>query len=409
MLPHSTPRPPTPGHSGRLLEPDFWRGVALLLILIRHLPSSPLELISLGRYGISDSAAWFFLISGFITQLVYSKQLERTGLSQCGLRICQRVLQLAGAQFLLASVFVAYCLGSDRFSDTWSKIDDLSLTCSLIENRLHEVPLRILCNDLHFFCGDILPAYMICMVAFGLFLFLKQRWGVPMLLGSGLLYMLNLVGILALHSPWSFNPFAWQFIFVIGAWLHANKNQLVSRPRTPPLLLLAAWATLALCSLGYLRYPSLYRRTTEVFTSLGLANDKNNLGPLYLGHALLLAYVLLNTVPITRLSRLPGFGIICQLGQASLPVFVIFTLTDYTAYALHGQTMGLLPSITCATTGILVSLLFIRWQNARKTNNKKAAATEAPLQLARIQDCEAGPSTEKDSTQRRDNSNLAKL
>ena len=58
--------------SNRLVEIDFFRGVALLVIFWDHLHwfvglSVPL------RYGFSDMAATFIFLSGYVSGLVYWK------------------------------------------------------------------------------------------------------------------------------------------------------------------------------------------------------------------------------------------------------------------------------------------------------------------------------------------------
>jgi hypothetical protein len=64
--------------NNRLVEIDFLRGAALLIIFWDHLHwfvgiGAPL------RYGFSDAAAAFVFLSGYVTGLVYNKAYERGG------------------------------------------------------------------------------------------------------------------------------------------------------------------------------------------------------------------------------------------------------------------------------------------------------------------------------------------
>ncbi len=43
---------------------DFWRGVALVMIFINHVPASVLSILTLRNYAISDAAELFVFLAG---------------------------------------------------------------------------------------------------------------------------------------------------------------------------------------------------------------------------------------------------------------------------------------------------------------------------------------------------------
>src|SRR5439155_23127104 len=78
--------------SNRLVEIDFFRGVALLVIFWDHLHwfvglSVPL------RYGFSDMAATFVFLSGYVLRLVYLKVYLVQSFRSMLLKACRRAVQ----------------------------------------------------------------------------------------------------------------------------------------------------------------------------------------------------------------------------------------------------------------------------------------------------------------------------
>ncbi|KAH2818790.1 hypothetical protein KXV85_003664, partial [Aspergillus fumigatus] len=70
---------------------------------------------------------------------------------------------------------------------------------------------------------DVLPLYIVLMAAFPIVLWFMMRWRNAVMIGSIGLYLAarhyswNFASYPA--GVWYFNPFAWQLVFVFGAWL----------------------------------------------------------------------------------------------------------------------------------------------------------------------------------------------
>ena len=64
---------------------DFFRGVALYMILVDHVVGDPLSKVTYQRFGFSDAAELFVFLSGVSCAIVYSRLLAKllVGLSQC--------------------------------------------------------------------------------------------------------------------------------------------------------------------------------------------------------------------------------------------------------------------------------------------------------------------------------------
>jgi hypothetical protein len=63
----------------RDLRIDFFRGVALYMILVDHVVGDPISKFTYQRIGFSDAAEQFVFLSGVSCAIVYSRVLERRG------------------------------------------------------------------------------------------------------------------------------------------------------------------------------------------------------------------------------------------------------------------------------------------------------------------------------------------
>src|SRR6185436_10069743 len=77
---HPVSDPSAGGPHGRDLRIDFFRGLALYVILIDHIASNPLGRYTYHRFGFSDAAEVFVFLSGLSCGIVYHSTLVRRGL-----------------------------------------------------------------------------------------------------------------------------------------------------------------------------------------------------------------------------------------------------------------------------------------------------------------------------------------
>jgi len=78
----------------RDLRLDFFRGVALLLIFIAHVPDNWLARYRPGYFGFSDSADIFVFVSGYAAALAYGRIFSRAGFIVGTARIAKRFTEL---------------------------------------------------------------------------------------------------------------------------------------------------------------------------------------------------------------------------------------------------------------------------------------------------------------------------
>src|ERR1041385_7023768 len=80
--------------STRDLRLDLFRGIALWLIFLDHIPSNILSWATIRNYGFSDAAEMFVFISGYTAAFVYGRAMRERGFLVAGARILKRAWQV---------------------------------------------------------------------------------------------------------------------------------------------------------------------------------------------------------------------------------------------------------------------------------------------------------------------------
>jgi hypothetical protein len=392
-LPASKARAPAislPAVGERELRLDLFRGLALWLIFIDHLPPSLLTWFTIRNYGFSDATEIFIFISGYTAAFVYGRALLESGFVVSAARILRRAWQIYVAHVFLFTIFLA----------------EISYVASSFENPLYTEEMGIMDflkqPDITIFQAlilrfkpvnmDVLPLYIVLMLSLPLIL-VSMRWRPDVTLAlSVLLYAATLHFDLYLSAYpagyWTFNPFAWQLLFVFGAWCALGGARRMSA-------ILASNVTLWICVV-YLAAAFFVTLTWYVPAMYGLLPkrleqwmypiDKTDLDVLRFAHFLALAALTVRFLP----RDWPGLKsrwlkplILC--GQHSLE---IFCLGVFLAFAGHfilaeiggGAAMHALISLS----GILIMCAVawvISWYKhvADKSAPKKSAIGNADL------------------------------
>jgi hypothetical protein len=199
---------------------DFFRGLALFFIFIDHIPNNPFAYFTMRGVNLADAAEVFIFISGYTAALVYGNKMRRHGAIFASALIWRRVWQLYVAHlclFIIYSAEVAYTLR--RFHDPLFS-DELGIGSFLQQPDV--TILRVMLLRFQPALLDILPLYIVLLLVFPLFMVAMRRHILLALIPSALIYAyarlteLNLPGFTD-NDWWFFDPFAWQFLFVIAA------------------------------------------------------------------------------------------------------------------------------------------------------------------------------------------------
>jgi hypothetical protein len=180
---------------------------------------------------------------------------------------------------------------------------------------------------------------------------------------------------------WYFNPFAWQLLFVSGAWLAlggADRLHFLVRARIVLVLggsylLFAVVMTLA----GHL--PELQRLSPRVLFEAFNPNDKTNLAPYRFLHLMLLIILGARLIPIDA----PGLKAaiwrpLIKCGQQSLEVFCVGIYLAFIAYFILQMTSdGVLAQLLVGSAGISIMTAVAYYRSWSKRVEKSTHAVQS--------------------------------
>jgi hypothetical protein len=231
---------PTATATQRDLRLDFFRGVALICIFIDHIPENYLNYFTLSAVGFSDAAEVFIFISGFTASLVYGRALVARGALIATVQVLRRAWQLYVAHIFLFVIFVAEVSYTVTAFNNPMYNEEMGVGDFLEHPHIAVVQALVLQFQPTFL--DILPLYIVLLLIFPLVLLALRRSVWLVLVPSALIYLT--VQVFAFDVPaypagsvWTFNPLAWQYLFVLGAVF----GQIDAHRRGPALLLRLAY------------------------------------------------------------------------------------------------------------------------------------------------------------------------
>lgn len=198
---------------------DFWRGVALVMIFVDHIPGNMFEALTIRNFGVSDSAEIFVFLSGFSAALAYFTRYLSGEPVYATVRVYQRVGKLYMAHVVTIAMAVALFFGAAIwFSDAhWTRVHGLDY---LIRDPVHAmVGMATLAYQIGYF--NILPLYVVLLAALPVLMAVAARNLLFALAGSfGLYVVAHLAGWSLPNLPsdgrWFFDPLSWQLLFTIG-------------------------------------------------------------------------------------------------------------------------------------------------------------------------------------------------
>jgi hypothetical protein len=365
--------------AARDLRLDFFRGLALFCIFLDHLPDNFLAQFTMQSVMFGDAAEVFILISGYTAGMVYGRVMDRQGFLIAAVRVGHRVWQLYVAHVFLFMIFmatVAYTVGalnSSLYAEEFLAADFL--------NEPGVAVIKALTLQFQPAYMDILPLYIVLLAAFPFALAGFRSWP-RLVLGASLALWLAVqldprVALPAYPGPnrvWFFNPFGWQALFFLGAWLgwRGIRDKLAWLDRRW-LLGLAAGLALAgfvirfSWTLHGLYYPIPALGNTKL---MWLFLSKGDLGLLRFAGVLALA-LLVRRLIAPQAAFLAGRAawpfLVC--GRHSLHVFCLGILLSVMGHLVLSELLGgLLMQLAVSAAGVAIMIAvaaLMEWFAAR--------------------------------------------
>jgi hypothetical protein len=377
--------------AGRDLRLDLFRGIANWAIFLDHIPNNVVNWITTRNYGFSDAADLFVFISGYTAAFVYARVMLERGFLPGATRLLKRAWQIYVAHVLLLVIYlaeigyVAHKYGSPEFAKEFNITPFLNDPATTIYEGLllKFKPVNM----------DVLPLYIVLMLLFPPILWAMLRRPNLTLLGSLLVYVAaRQFGWNFSSYPggtWYFNPYAWQLLFMFGAWF-ALGGALEVMP-------LIKSRTLAVVGTAYLlfallmtmagKFPEFGHTLPDWLYNAFNPNDKTNLAPYRFLHFVVIAFMIVRFLP----RDWPGLkwpvirpAIVC--GEHSLWVFCFGIFLSFGAhFVLVEVSEALWMQVLVSATGIglMTALAWCRsW--SRRVDRAPAKWTGRPLHERRL-------------------------
>ena len=307
----------------RDLRVDFFRGLALWWIYTDHIPGDVMGKYSLQNYAMCDAAEVFVLLAGFGAGIAYGSVMDRQGYLYAAADTLRRAWVLYIAHIFLFVVYAAQVAYSASVLDRVFYLEEARL------DVLADAPYRALLEALLLRFQpnllNILPLYVALLVIFAITL--------PLLRKPALLFAVSFAGYVLVRvtginltswtgEGWYLNPFAWQFLFIIGAIL----------AYAPPRMPLVRWpldaAAIMVLLAGVIviwvvdTHPPILASLPAPVIRFVITEDKTGLHPVRLLSILSLTWLAVRAIPADAAWLRSRFAAPLELlGQNSLPVF----------------------------------------------------------------------------------------
>lgn len=364
----------------RDLRLDFFRGIAMFIILMAHTPGNFLTSWIPARWGFSDATEMFVFCSGMASAIAFGGAFKQSGWVLGTARVGFRVWQVYWAHIGLFIAVAALLAGFDYYGGyDKSYIGSLNLWKFFADPAVPLLGLVTLTYVPNYF--DILPMYMVVLAMMPIVMALQR-------IHTGFVFAFMATVWLGAQTslwgdahwalpaePWSerkwfFNPFGWQLIFFTG--FAFMRGWIPKPPVHVALIILALLIVVANIPLSNIGVRAVARDwffvtdTGNPVISMRVALkpfiDKSDFGLFRFAHFLALAYlawVLAGDKGNNLLARGTGLfarvwaqilKVILKVGQQSLAVFVMSMFT--------ARVMGFVMDLTGRSTSntLLVNL-----------------------------------------------------
>ncbi|MBI3705227.1 MAG: OpgC domain-containing protein [Rhizobiales bacterium] len=344
----------------RDLRLDLFRGLALWLIFLDHIPSNAVSWITIRNYGFSDATEIFVFISGYTAAFVYGRAMQAHGFVVAAARVLKRAWQIYVAHVFLFAIYlaeIAYVANSFEnplYTEEMGMLDfmknpDVTIMQALL---LKFKPVNM----------DVLPLYIMLLLWFAPILWLLLRAPSAALIVSAGFYALmwrfdwNLPAYPS--GTWVFNPFAWQLLFVFGAWCALGGAQRLARwiNSRVTIGLAVAYLVFAFSIAMTWYFPRLGAFVPKFVGEAIYPIDQTNLDVLRILHFLSLALITIWFVPRdwpALKSRAFWPAIVC--GQHSLGIFCLGVFLSFAGHFVFTEVSNrVLTHVIVSALGIVI-------------------------------------------------------
>jgi hypothetical protein len=368
---------------------DFFRGVAMFIVFIAHVPNNLWGSYIPARFGWSDAAEMFVFCSGYAAAIAFGGTFIRAGFWYGLARVLNRIWQLYTSHILIFFLILALCIAGTEVLDTRNYVNFLNLGYFTNVTPDALLGLMTLTYVPNYF--DILPMYMGVLLLIPVAMLLARVHPWLALVGAFALWSANwmLDGGLPAHPKhphleWFFNPMGWQILFLTGFAL--SRGWVKAPPIKPSLIILAL--VFIVISVPFAHWPTWTRIPgyEGIRDVLNPYRSKTDYGLLRYFHFLCLAYLAIAFVKGREHFLEANWAKpILKVGQQALPVFLLnMWLAQLAGMALDvgGRSVGFVSLVNVIGLACVVGFAYLvswikssPWQAAAA--RRAATATKA--------------------------------
>jgi hypothetical protein len=363
---------------------DMFRGLALVMIFINHVPGTVYETLTNRNFGFSDAAEAFVFMSGLAAGLAYSNRFRSGNLWAATTKVWARARQLYFVHIVITMLCLAIFAGAANWFGLTEVLTKNNIAALFQKPLSTLVGIPLLSHQLGYL--NILPLYMTLLLVTPLVIYagLRQPW----LVLAASIALWAVAGQFRINLPnfpnaggWFFNPFSWQILFVVGL-LSGMAMKVGKRfiPYSPVLFGLAA--AVLVFTLLWMKVPPIGKTMNGTLGWLGsvgvpfyfTAFDKTFLSAPRLLHAFALFYVLGN-LPVMR--KVASAGIVAPLrlmGRQGLAVFAAGTVLSMLLQAVRTRREPDMLFDGLVLGGGLLALVALAWVLTKTQEVSRAKA-----------------------------------
>jgi len=313
---------------------DYWRGLALVMIFIDHVPGNVFSFYTLRNFALSDAAELFVFLAGWSLSYATGGPAKPEPGGQTVIRLLSRAIELYRAQLTITVLALALLAAMALLRNNPIYLEWHNAGPAFYDPIRAFIGTVLLTYQLGYF--NILPLYIVLLLMAPVFI-IVARWRKLAALGLSLaVYAVALVTRIDLPSwpteeRWYLNPLSWQLLLVLG-FLGAEQARGSERfvqvmddlvPYAAVVVLIGILVSLR----GFYPDPLAVPEPRALFTF-----DKTYLSPARLLNlvAIVIAFQQVFRILAARVG--PVTTLLCALGRNSLAVFCVASLL-----ALVGQ------------------------------------------------------------------------
>ena len=373
-----------PTEHGGGLRISLVLGIANWSIFVDHIPNNAISLLTLRNFGFSGATDLFVFVAGYAAAIIYGGMMLERGFVVATTRIFGRVWQLYAA-YIVSFVMYIDVIGSVAAHFAAPGIIDEYKVIGIVDDPtrtlLHGLMLQSM--PLHL---DGLQLFVVLLAIFPLALAAMLRFPGLTLMGSAALYLAARQFDLYLSAfpegRWSYNPFCWQLLFMLGVWSALHGGEQVRALREIPILrqLALAYLVFALATKVAAGIPQLDGLMPDVLFELLAPINKETLAPHRLLHFLALAFLFTWLVPHDwRGFRWKALQPVLKCGEEWLAAFcagVFLSLAAHVVLITGPNSLAMQAMVSAGGIAVMTMIAYyVSW--SRLQDRRPALGAEA--------------------------------